>query len=53
MQVCWNILGHRRAAWAVRDEELSWDRFGFRVEEDVWVVMDSFWAGERKIARVD
>ena len=53
LQVCWNILGHRRAAWAVRDEELSWDRFGFRVEEDVWVVMDSFRAGERKIARVD
>ena len=53
MQVCWNILGHRRAAWAVSDEELSWDRFGFRVEEDVWVVMNAFWAGEIKIARVD
>ena len=53
LQVCWNILGHRRAAWAVRDEELSWDRFGFCVEEDVWVVMDAFRAGEREIALVD
>ena len=53
MQVCWNILGHRRAAWAVRDEDLSWDRFGFCVEERVWVVMHAFEAGERKIAEVD
>ena len=53
MQVCWNILGHRRAAWAVRDEELSWDRFGFCVEERVWVVVDAFEGGEIKIAEVD
>ena len=53
LHVCWNILGHRRAAWAVGDTFLSWDRFGFRVEERVWVVMDAFEAGEIKIAEVD
>ena len=53
LHVCWNILGHRRAAWAVADTFLSWDRFGFRVEERVWVVMDAFEAGEIKIAEVD
>ena len=53
MHICWNILGHRRAAWVVADTFLSWDRFGFRVEERVWVVMDAFEAGEIKIAEVD
>ena len=32
---------------------MSWDRFGFRVEERVWVVMDAFEAGEINIAEVD
>ena len=51
LHVCWNILGHRRAAWS--DGLDSWDRFGFCVEERVWVAMDAFGAGEIKIARVD
>jgi len=53
VEVCWNILGHTRAAWTVDAEALSWDRFGFSVREGVRVVMDAFQAGETKIATVE
>ena len=53
VEVCWNILGHRHAVWAVDAEGLSWDRFGFSVHEGVRVVMDAFQAGETKIATVE
>ena len=50
--VCWDLWGRKRATWVSEDDDVCWDRFGFRVDGDTEVVMNEEDCAPMRIARV-